>query len=82
MVFSNLLTALCLFQIYGLLCLNKKSHIKTLIKIINPSGLKLIKNEEISLEHVNLKSKISKYHQATYFMSKIGKTTNNVFYLV
>lgn len=46
---------------------------KALVKIINPAGLKLHKNESISLKNINLKCKISKYHQVTFFMSKIGK---------
>lgn len=45
----------------------------TLIKIINPGEAKPINDENISSEDVNFKCKISKYHQATFFMSKIGK---------
>lgn len=60
-------------QIYGLLCLKKKSQIKALIKTINPVGVKSNKNDCIALDGVNLKSRISKYHLAILFMSKIGK---------
>lgn len=63
-------------QIYGLLCLKKKSHRSKIIKIINPGEVKLNKNEDISLE--SLKIKTPKCHQATYFMSKIGKFTSNI----
>jgi len=52
---------------------------KALVKIINPTGVKLNKNESISLDSVNLKSKVSKYQHATLFMSKIGKITKKVF---
>jgi len=48
---------------------------KTLVKIINPTEVKSNKNESISLDNVNLKSKVSKYQHATFFMSKIGKIT-------
>jgi len=50
-----------------------------LVKIINPAGVKLNKNESISLKNVNLKNKMSKYQCATLFMSKIGKITKKVF---
>jgi len=50
-----------------------------LVKIINPVGVKLNKNENISFKSVNLKSKESKYQHATLFMSKIGKITKKVF---
>lgn len=46
-----------------------------LIKNIGPSGTKPNNYDLISLEGVNLKNSISKYHQITYFMSKIGKIT-------
>jgi len=65
-------------QIYGLLCLKKKSQLNSLIKIINPAGLKLNKIEDISLASVNLKNKMSKYHHATLFMSNIGNSLINV----
>lgn len=64
---------LLFLQIYGLLCLKKKSHMNSLIKYINPTEVKLNANEEITFENVNFKNKISKYHQATFFMSKIGE---------
>lgn len=51
------------------------------MKIINPVGVKLNTNENISLKNVNLESKMSKYHQVTFFMSKIGKITMNYFYV-
>ncbi|KAL4141486.1 hypothetical protein QTP88_004117 [Uroleucon formosanum] len=63
-----------IIQIYGLLCLKNKSHMNALVKIINPAGVKLNKNESISLENENLKNKVSKYQHATFFMSKIGIT--------
>lgn len=50
-----------------------------LVKIINPAGVKLNKNESISLDSVNLKCKESKYQHATLFMSKIGKITKKLF---
>lgn len=50
-----------------------------MVKIINPAGVKLNKNETISLETLNLKSKVSKYHHATFFMSKIGKVTKTKY---
>jgi hypothetical protein len=49
---------------------------KALMKVINPAGVKTHTNEIISLKNINLKCKISKYHQVTYFMSKIGNITN------
>jgi len=58
-----------------LLCSKKKSQIRALLKTINPVGVKSNKNDCIALDGVNLKSKISKYHQAILFMSKIGKIT-------
>lgn len=54
----------------------------TLVKIINPAGVKLNKNESISLENVNWKNKVSKYQHAIFFMSKIGKITKKVFIYV
>lgn len=47
-----------------------------LIKVINPAGVKSNNNENISLKDVNFKCKLSKYHQVTFFMSKIGKFIN------
>lgn len=57
---------------YAVLCLKKKSEINALIKKVNPAGVKLNENKNFSLERVNLKNKISKYHQVTLFMSEIG----------
>lgn len=52
-----------------------------LVKIINPAGVKLNKNESISLENENLKNKVSKYQHATFFMSKIGKITKKYLFV-
>jgi len=37
-----------------------------------------MKKGNISLANINLKSKMSKYHHATLFMSTIGKIQNNI----
>jgi len=53
-----------------------------LVKVINPAGVKLNKNESISLENVNLKNKVSKYQHATFFMSKIGKIKKKYLFML
>lgn len=51
----------------------------SLVKSINPADVKLNENEKITFENVNFKNKISKYHQATFFMSKLGIIILNIF---
>lgn len=51
----------------------------SLVKLINPTNIKLNENEKITFENVNFKNKISKYHQVTFFMSKIGEIILNIF---
>ncbi|XP_050429945.1 anaphase-promoting complex subunit 1 [Adelges cooleyi] len=61
-----------IIQIYGLLCLKKKSHLEALINFINPIGLTLYNQNTVTLDKMNMKCTVSKCYQATLFMSKIG----------